>query len=99
MDQTLILVAVSFAVAVALLSALTIRRRGPFAFVLARLHADRHGYVSVATSLGAVAAGLIALPFFAWLWPSETSRWGSIAFIALASLANALRPMFTSRSA
>lgn len=99
MDVTLVAVAVPFAVIVAFLALLTIRRRGPFSLALARLHADGQGYVSVATSLGAVAAGVVALPFFAWVWPSETSQWGAVAFIALASLANAARPMFKSRSA
>jgi len=94
MDPSLVALAVTFAAGVTFLAVLTAHRRGPFAFALARLNADRRAYAHVTASLCGVVLGLIALPLVAWRWPSETSAWAAPAFIALAMLANAVQPMF-----
>ena len=99
MNASLILSAVAFAVGVAFVAHLTSRQLGPFAFVLARLHADPAAYLSVTTMLWAVVAGLLAFPSFAYAWPNETVTWAPAGFILLPVLANAVRSMLNHRAA
>ena len=46
------------------------RQRGPFAFVLRKLNADRPSYIRVGRSLYAAAAALALFGFAASLWPT-----------------------------
>jgi len=88
MNWILFLVSFLFGAAVAITAYLTQRRLGPFAFVLARLRAAPRTYVQVATMLWVVAAGLAALPLFAWAWPAETTASAVYYFILVPGIAS-----------
>ena len=81
MDLSLIVYAVTFALVVATVAFATAAHRGPLAFILSRLHANRGAYMHVTTLLWGVVAGLLALPALARLWPAETAAYGAIGFV------------------
>ena len=99
MNASIVISAVAFGVGVAFVAHLTYRQRGPFAFVLVRLRADRAAYLSVTTTLWAVVAGLLAFPLLAYAWPDDTMAWAPAGFVLLAALANAMRSMLSHRAA
>ena len=99
MDQSLVAISVAFAMVVATVALVTRSRRGPFAVVLARLHADQSSYSPVTTLLFGVVIGLLALPVLAWRWPTETAMYGAVGFILFPALLGALRATCRHRGA
>jgi len=90
-----------FAVAVAYLARLTVRRRGPFAFVLSRLSAAEAAYVSVATMLWVVAIGIVGLLLVTALMPAHAdffARWAWSFFIVAPALVAAFVPLVRPRA-
>ena len=90
MNPTLFIVSFLFCAAVAVTAYLTQRHLGPFALVLARLRATRRAYVRVATILWVVAAGVAAIPFLAWAWPTETAAWAKYYFVVAPVIASVI---------